>query len=106
MAQAVRRTRSMRVDLTVDGSVVAGLPHDVLVEFSQLADLLVIGDHAGSGRGHSPAGRRVENAAGCPVVRVPAGGARFDAPVAVVLDERGIEAARSDSPSSGRTGMT
>lgn len=88
---AIRRARTMRVDLTVGGSTVAGLPDDVLVEYSRVVDLLVIGDDSTDPQ---PVGRRitrrVQDVAGCPVISVPRTGGRFDAPVSVLLDERGI----------------
>ena len=90
VAQAQQRARTMRVDLEVGGSAVAGLPDDVLIEFSQVVDLLVIGDDSAEPRGGLRVAWRVPDLAACPVVCVPPAGARFDAPVTVVLDERGL----------------
>lgn len=93
VAQAMQRARTMRVDLDVGGSAVAGLPDDVLIEISQVVDLLVIGDDSAD---PAPAGHRVtwrvQDLAACPVVSVPRAGARFTAPVTVVVDERGLMA--------------
>lgn len=90
VARAIQLARTMRVDLAVDGSAVAGLPDDVLVEFSQVVDLLVIGDDSAAPTGGHRIAWRVQDLAACPVVSVPAGGAGFDAPVTVVVDERGL----------------
>lgn len=91
-ARATQRARMMRVDLKVDGSAVAGLPDDVLIEFSQVVDLLVIGDDSADEprSGHRIA-RRVQDLAACPVISVPRAGGRFDAPVTIVVDDRGLE---------------
>ena len=89
-AQAVQRLRAMRVDIAVDGSAVAGLPADVLGEFSEIVDLMVLGDDAGASTGARPVTWQVQDFAACPVVCVPPTGARFHAPVTVVADDHGL----------------
>ena len=90
LTQSVQRARALRAELRIGGSAVAGLPDDVLVEFSQVVDLLVIGDDSAAPTGNHRVAWRVQSLARCPVVSVPASGARFDEPVTVVVDERGL----------------
>lgn len=90
--QAVQRLRAMRVDLGIDGSAVAGLPEDVLIEFSEIVDLLVMGDDSSSVESRRLSWR-VQDQASCPVICVPSTVSRFDAPVTVVVDERGLRPA-------------
>ena len=89
-SQAVQRLRAMRVDIAVAGSAVAGLPEDVLVEFSEVVDLIVIGDDGAPPAHAREVARQVQKHACCPVVSVPAAASRFDAAVSVLIDERGL----------------
>jgi hypothetical protein len=89
VARSMQRLRTMRVDLEVGGSAVAGLADDVLVEFSQVVDLVVMGDDTtDSPRGHRLTWR-VRDLAACPVISVPRTVAGFPEHVSVVVDERG-----------------
>jgi hypothetical protein len=90
VSQSVQRARELRGDLRIGGSSVAGLPDDVLVEFSQVVDLLVIGDDSTAPSGNHRVAWRVQSLAACPVVSVPSAGARFDLPLSVVVDEHGL----------------
>ena len=94
VAQAMQRARPARTALAVDGSAIAGLPEDVLLELSNVVDLIVMGDDAGAPEGIRKISWRVQDRAHCPVVCVPAGARRIpDRPVTVIADERGPSAA-------------
>jgi hypothetical protein len=92
VGQAVQRAAVTDAHLRVAGSAIAGLPADMLIEFSEVADLLVIGDDAAVVRATRRVGWHVQDAARCPVVCVPhayCGGAD-ERPVTVVVAETGI----------------
>ncbi len=60
---------------TLTFQVVTGQPHEVLVDLSAEADLIVMGSHGVSGLRHSALGSTsdaVARMAGCPVVVIPA----------------------------------
>jgi hypothetical protein len=92
LAQSMQRVRSGRGDLQVEGSVIAGLPDDVLIELSSVVDLVVIGDDSASASDRRRISWRVQDSARCPVVCVPQEyEPRFDArPVTVVAGEDGL----------------
>lgn len=91
VGQAVQRANVSDAHLRVAGSAIAGLPDDMLIELSDVVDLLVIGD-ASATRATRSIGWPVQDHARCPVVCVPSG-YRFRAderPVTVIVDETGI----------------
>lgn len=92
-ATAVQRLRAMRPGLTVDGSAIAGLPSDVVIELSSVVDVVVVGaDRPGRSIGTRHVALRVQEHARCPVVCVPAGHRLPDdgPPVTVVAGADGI----------------
>jgi hypothetical protein len=92
VGQAVQRLRTERPGVLVNGSAVAGLPPDVLVEFSSVVDLIVLGrDHVGGGVPRSVTAR-VRDSARCPVAVVP-GDAPMgdDRPVTLLIGDEGLE---------------
>jgi nucleotide-binding universal stress UspA family protein len=97
VAAAITAIRVARPNINVDGSAIEGRPPDVLIDFSSLADVLVIGDHrrgatAGSAPGATPRlGWQLVTQAKCPVVVVPCldshdERAVADLPVALLLE--------------------
>lgn len=96
MSKALQRIRAGHYPTATDGSVVAGLPADVLVEFSAVADLLIVcedGPADAISPRHRTVTEQVAHSAMCPVVIVsptfdPSAG-RADAPVTLLL--RGAE---------------
>jgi hypothetical protein len=95
VAQAVRRTATDHAGLRVAGSAIAGLPDDMLQEFSSVVDVLVIGDDSEAPAGRPRVSWKVQDVADCPVVSVPHGyRSKHDhGPVTVVAGERGLSAA-------------
>lgn len=92
LAESMQRIRSGRPGARVDGSVIGGLPDDVLIELSTVVDLVVIGDDSATPSDRRLISWRIQDRARCPVVCVPSGYAPgIDArPVAVVAGDRGL----------------
>lgn len=84
LAAATSLMHRLAPGLAVTGSVVAGLPSDVLRELSHVVDLLVVGGDADDPASDHPV-------VSCPVVRVPVGApVRPDAPVVLALGATGV----------------
>jgi hypothetical protein len=92
LAQSLQRVRSAHGEVLVGGSVIAGLPDDVLIELSSVVDLVVIGDDSAAPSDPRRISWRIQDAARCPVVCVPWWyEPRSDArPVRVVAGEDGL----------------
>lgn len=90
VAIALQRIAAAYPALGQDGSAVAGTPEDVLEQMSEVADLVVVGDDSLEPATPRPITWRVQDAASCPVVCVPAGyRTEAGSPVTVVVDEQG-----------------
>jgi nucleotide-binding universal stress UspA family protein len=72
VSRALQQLRSVRPDVRVDGSAVRGAAADVLTEFSDVVDLVVLGEDEAQHRSLGMTTRRVLGYAKCPVVVVPA----------------------------------
>ncbi|GAB2475846.1 hypothetical protein [Jatrophihabitans fulvus] len=84
LAAATSLLHRLAPGLGVTGSVVAGLPSDVLRELSHVVDLLVVGADADDPGVDGPA-------PSCPVVRVPVGAPlRPGAPIVLALGDAGV----------------
>lgn len=86
VARVVQRLHHSHPTLAVDGSAVPGDPVEVLVEFSEVVDLVVIGRDAAASC--QTAARTVQRAS-CPVAVVPSGyrpRADDDRPVTLLMD--------------------
>jgi hypothetical protein len=94
VGQAVRRVMAGQYGVACTGSVIAGLPDDVMHELSDVVDLIVIGDDSASA-GARTITWRVQDRARCPVVGVPANarGVPDARPVTVLADDRGLSEA-------------
>ena len=112
VARALEKARAASPKLEVAGSAVAGMPEDVLVEFSGVVDLEVIGEDEVHRRPTRTTTSRLLRSARCPVAVVPHdyGSRPVDArlPVTVVVDtldlpsmllERGLREAQRRSTS-------
>jgi nucleotide-binding universal stress UspA family protein len=90
VASALQRVRVDRGGLDVDGSAVAGLPDDVLVEFSEVVDLVVVGEDEIGQRSAKSTVRRILQSVHSPVAVVPgdyaSGQVDSELPVTVVVD--------------------
>jgi hypothetical protein len=71
ISRSLQKMRSSNPTLDVGGSAVGGIPDDVLVEFSEVVDLEVIGEDASRGRITRTTTSRLLPKARCPVVVVP-----------------------------------
>jgi hypothetical protein len=93
VARALQRARSSHPGLELDGSAVAGLPADVLMEFSDVVDLIVVADDEHRAPALPATVAALVSRTHCPVVVVPSGHpqAEQDArPVTVLVDEMGL----------------
>jgi len=83
----------------LQGSAIAGTPTDVLLEMSEVADLIVVGDDSNDAETSRRITWRVQDLSQCPVVCVPITYRTTDdgtRPVTVLADEHGLsEAAMS-----------
>jgi hypothetical protein len=88
-----------RAAVRPEGSAIAGAPADVLVELSEVVDLIVVGDDSTGAQASRRITWRVQDLASCPVVAVPLDHRPADdgsPPVTVLADEHGLsEAAMS-----------
>lgn len=90
VAHSLQRLRIANAGLKADGSAVDGSAADMLTEFSEVVDLVVLGEDDDARTARPPTAWQVQRAARCPVVVVPSDYRREDvdsrAPVTVVVD--------------------
>lgn len=90
MAKALQRIRALGKAPHVDGSVVAGLPDDVLLEFSDVVDHIVICEDGPDIPPRRQVAHRLARAAHCPVAIVPQDydgtGVRRNGPIVLLVD--------------------
>lgn len=92
VGQAVQRAHADNAPSRVAGSAIAGLPQDMLIELSEVVDLLVIGDDAAAARPVRHISWPVQDQARCPVVCVPPTyrSGPDPRPVTVIVGESGL----------------
>ena len=71
VSKTLQRLRSVHPDLELDGSAVAGRPVEVLLEFSQVVDLLVVGDHDPRGFNEGYTARELARRCDCLLAVIP-----------------------------------